>query len=150
MNATIESSSIPSSFTPSVDRPFDPVGKRELGLEDNITPRGNERLNDEQIKEIIDNPQITVSTRLERLTEEANAARIKEMEEEKIYNMSVKDLAFRTSDTVHHILDDIVTYNADDGMRGFIHIFTKSDRLIYVGIITIIFTILLLLIKSTD
>lgn len=148
--ATIESDSIPTSFTPSVDRPFDPIGKRTANLEDNITPRGNERLNDEQIKEIIDNPQITVSTRLQRLTDAANEARKREMEEEKIYNMSVKDLAYRTSDTVHNILDDIVVYNAEDGMRGFVHIFTKSDRMIYVGIIIIIFTILLLLIKTTD
>ena len=58
MYATIENTSIPSSFTPSVDRPFDPVGIRTVNLDDNITPRGNERLNDEQIKEIIDNPRI--------------------------------------------------------------------------------------------
>ena len=150
MYATIDKTSIPSSFTPSVDRPFDPIGVRWANLDENITPRGNERLNDAQIKEIIDNPQITESTRLQRLTNEANAAREKEMDEDKIYNMTVKDLAFRTSDTVHHILDDIVIYNADDGMRGFIHIFTKSDRMIYIGIIIIVFTILLLLIKTTD
>ena len=150
VNATISSSSIPSSFTPSVDRPFDPIGTRWENLDENITPHGNERLSDAQIKEIIENPQITVSTRLQRLTDEANKAREKEMEEEKIYNMTVKDLAFRTSDTVHEILDDIVSYNADDGMRGVVHIFTKSDRLIYVGIIIIVFTILLLLIKTTD
>ncbi len=149
-NATIETSSIPKSFTASVDRPFEPIGKRWANLDNNITNRGNERLNDEQIKEILDNPQITTSTRLQRLTDNANTERNKEMDEEKIYNMSVKDLAYRTSDTVHNILDDIVTYNSEDGMRGFVHIFTKSDRLIYVGIIVIIFTILLLLIKTTD
>lgn len=150
MNATIESTDIPSSFTPSVERPFEPIGTRWANLDDNTGFSGNERLNDEQLKQIIDNPQITVSNRLERLTNEANQARIREMEEEKIYNMSVKDLAFRTSDTVHNILDDMISYNSDDGMRGFLHIFTRSDRLIYVGIIIIVFTILLLLIKTTD
>lgn len=147
---SINSSQIPSSFSQSVDRPFDSVGLRWANIDQNITPHSNERLNDEQIKEIIDNPQVTVSTRLERLTKEANEKRDKEMTEQKIYNMSVKDIGFHTADTVYNILDDIVVYNADDGMRGFIHIFTKSDRLIYVGIIVIVFTILLLLIKTTD
>ena len=52
-------------------------------------------------------------------------------EEVKIYNLSVKEIAHRTSDTVHNIMDDVLTYNTSDGFRGFLHIFTRSDRLMY-------------------
>lgn len=147
---TIVSDDIPSSFTQSVERPFEPIGKRNLYEREMIGERSNERLTDEQVQQIVENPQITESTRLQRLTEQANKARELEMEEEKIYNMSIKDLAFRTSDTVHNVIDDMLLYDPEDGLRGFIHIFTKSDRLIYVGIIILAFTILLAIIKSTD
>ena len=46
-------------------------------------------------------------------------------------------------------MDDILDYNPDDGVRGFVHIFTQSDRLMYIGILVIVFTIVLLLIKAS-
>lgn len=146
----IEDTSIPSSFTPSVDRPFDPIGVRTLNLDKMQAGRNNERLSDEQIKALIENPMITQSTRLKDLTDDENKRRMEENEQIKIYNMSVKDIAHRTSNTVHSIMDDMLDYNPDDGVRGFIHIFTQSDRLIYVGILVVVFTIILLLIKTTD
>ena len=146
----IISESIPTSFTASVDRPFEMEGVRWAHENEMKMSRGNERLSQEQLKELIENPQITESTRLERLTKQANKEFAQSLQEEKIYNMSLKDLTFRTSDTIHNVIDDLVEFNSDDGVRGFIHIFTKSDRLIYVGIIVIVLTILLLLIKTTD
>lgn len=146
----IEDSSIPSSFTPSVDRPFDPVGVRWMHEQEMLAGRNNERLSDEQIKALIENPTITKSTRLRDLTEEENKRRMEEQESVKVYNLSVKDLAFRTSDTVHAVMDDMLDFNPDDGVRGFIDIFTRSDRLMYIGILVCIFTIILLLIKTTD
>jgi len=146
----IEDTSIPSSFTPSVERPFDPVGVRWMHDEEMQAGRNNERLNDEQVKELIQNPMITKSTRLKDLTDEENKRRMEENEQIKIYNMSVKDIAHRTSETVHGIMDDMLDYNPDDGLRGFVHIFTQADRLIYVGLLVIAFTIILLLIKTTD
>lgn len=145
----IEDSSIPSSFTSSVDRPFDPVGVRWLHEQDQIAGRNNERLTDEQVKELIENPKITKSTRLTDMTATENALREKEFQEVKIYNLSIKEIAHRTSDTVHEIMDDMLEYNTNDGVRGFIHIFTQSDRLMYMGIIVIAFTIILLLIKTS-
>lgn len=145
----IQDTSIPSSFTTSVDRPFDPVGVRWLHEQDQIAGRNNERLSDEQVKALIKDPMITQSTRLKDLTDEENKRREQEFQQVKIYNLSVKDIAYRTSDTVHDIMDDVLGFNPDDGARGFIHIFTKSDRLMYIGIIVIIFTIILLLIKTT-
>jgi chromatin segregation and condensation protein Rec8/ScpA/Scc1 (kleisin family) len=146
----IDDTSIPNSFTNSVDRPFDPIGVRWLHEQEMQSGRNNERLSDEQVKALIENPEITQSTRLEDLTSEENARREREAEEIKIYNLSIKDIAHRTSDTVHDIMDDMLTYNNDDGWRGFLHIFTKSDRLMYIGILIIIFTVLLLLIKTSD
>lgn len=146
----LDDSSIPSSFTPSVDRPFDPVGVRWMHEQEMQAGRNNERLSQEQIKALIENPEITESTRLQDLTEKENARRENEAEEIKIYNLSMKDLAHRTSDTVHDIMDDMLTYNSEDGWRGFVHIFTKSDRLIYMGILVILFTVILLLIKTSD
>lgn len=146
----IEDTSIPHSFTPSVDRPFEPIGVRSSHEEEMETGRNNERLTDEQVKALIANPEITISTRLQDLTDKENTRRETETEEIKIYNLSVKDIAYRTSDAVHDIMDDMLSYNSNDGWRGFLHIFTKSDRLMYIGILVLIFTILLLLIKTSD
>jgi chromatin segregation and condensation protein Rec8/ScpA/Scc1 (kleisin family) len=146
----IEDTSIPNSFTPSVDRPFDPVGVRWMHEQEMQAGRNNERLSDEQMKELIENPEITKSTRLRDMTEAENRRRMMEHEEVKIYNLSVKDIAHRTSDTVHDIMDDMLDFNPNDGVRGFVHIFTRSDRLMYIGVLVIIFTIILLLIKTTD
>mgnify|MGYP000170973917 CR=1 FL=1 len=146
----IDDTSIPSSFTPSVDRPFDPVGVRWLHEQEMQAGRNNERLSSEQIKQLIENPTITENTRLRDLTDEENRRRELESDEIKIYNLSVKDIAHRTGDTVHNIMDDMLDFNPDDGVRGFIHIFTRSDRLMYIGILVIIFTVILLLIKTTD
>lgn len=150
VSPVISDSSIPSSFTTSVDRPFDPIGVRWMHEQEMQAGRSNERLSDEQVKELIKNPQISENTRLQELTNSENQKRSLESEGIKIYNMSVKDIAHRTSNTVHSILDDILDYDSRDGMRGMIDIFTRSDRLIYVGIIVILFTIILLLIKTTD
>ena len=150
VNPIIEDTSIPSSFTPSVDRPFDPVGVRWMHEQDMNAGRNNERLTDEQVQELIKNPEITKSTRLKDLTDAENIRRIKEQEEIKIYNMTVKDIAYRTSDTVHNVMDDMLDFNPNDGVRGFLHIFTRSDRLMYMGILLVIFTVILLLIKTTD
>ncbi len=143
-------SSIPSSFTPSVDRPFEPIGVRTSNLDEIQAGRSNERLTDEQVKALIANPQLTQSTRLQDLSRSANAARAAEDEEIKIYNLSVKDIAYRTSDTVHNIMDDVLDYNTQDGVQGMLTIFTRGDRLIYIGILVIVFTIIMLLIKTTD
>lgn len=141
---------IPSSFTTSVDRPFDPEGVRWSNDDDFRAGRNNERLNEEQIRELIKNPNIKRDNRMQKMTKETNQQNAKEAESVKIYNMSILDIATRTSDAVHGIMDEMLNYDSQDGMRGVLHIFTRSDRLIYVGILIVIFTILVLLIKTTD
>lgn len=146
----IENSDIPTSFSQSVDRPFEPVGVRTLAGQEQAVGRNNERLTDEQIKELIKNPQIKKSTRLQDLTQTENELRDKDVEEDQIYNLSIKEIGYRTSDTIHNILDDILQYQSKDGIRGILHIFTKSDRLIYIGLIIIFFSIIILLIYKTE
>lgn len=141
---------IPSSFTTSVDRPFDPEGVRWSNDDDFRAGRNNERLNEEQIRELIKNPNIKRDNRMQKMTKETNQQNAKEAESVKIYNMSILDIATRTSDAVHGIMDEMLNYDSQDGMRGVLHIFARSDRLIYVGILIVIFTILVLLIKTTD
>jgi hypothetical protein len=151
MSATVTpGDSIPSSFTASVDRPFEPVSVRELSSQ--TFDRNNQRLSDEQVQNLINNPQMQPDPeeRVKRLSAEANAEAVAEFEEEKIYNLSMKELAQRTTTTVHDILDDLVNFNPRDGVRGFIQIFVQSDRLMYIGIIVIVFALLVMLMKSGD
>lgn len=151
MSASVTAANdIPSSFTASVDRPFEPVGVRELTSE--LFKRDNQRLTDEQVKQLIANPQIqtNANSRIEKLSATANADAQSEFEEEKIYNLSLRQLASRTTTTVHDILDDLVTFNRADGVRGFLQIFIQGDRLMYVGLIVIVFVFLVMLMKSGD
>lgn len=147
VSQTVQEESIPSSFTTSVDRPFEPVGVRDLT--EQLYDRNNERLTDEQIQSMLNNPQPAPNpnARIDRMTREANAELSAEFESEKIYNLSVSEVAKRTTKAVHDILDDVVTFNVADGPRGFIQIFIQSDRLMYVGIIVIVITMLLMLLK---
>lgn len=146
----ISDSSIPSSFTPSVDRPFDPIGVRTMYENEMQAGRSNERLTDAQIQELTRNPQISKNTRLQDLSDTENERRLRQSEGIKIYNLSLLDLAHRTSDTVHNVMDELLDFDPKDGTRGIIDIFTRSDRLVYIGILIILFTIIILLIKTTD
>lgn len=148
-NVTVQQN-IPKSFTPSVDRPFEPIGVRDLN-----TPgydRNNQRLTDQQVKDMITNPPPPKdpNERLNTLSAADNKKNQAEFESEKIYNLSLSQLATRTTNTVHDVLDDLVNFNPQDGVRGMLQIFTQSDRLMYIGIIVVIFTILMLLFKSKD
>lgn len=147
---TVEDEAIPKSFTASVDRPFEPVGVRELTSQ--LYDRNNQRLTDEQVQALITNPQPPKDqfARIKSMSDEANAENLAEFEEEKVYNLSLRELARRTTNTVHDILDDLVNFNPSDGVRGFIQIFIQSDRLIYVGGIIVAFTLLVMLMRTGD
>jgi len=151
MSQIIEEDTIPRSFTPSVDRPFEPIGIRQRHLQRFKPDDQDERLTDEQLIALTKNPIIQLTDeRIKKLTEEANKKRIQEVEDVKIYNLSIKEVGVRTSKVVHSIIDDMLMYNTEDGVKGFLHIFIKEDRLMYVGIVLITFTILLMLIKTSD
>ena len=86
--------------------------------------------------------------RLTKLSDEANVKRKQEYEQTKFYKMSLEDLSYRVSDTWADIIDDVLTFNTNDGIRGFLEIFIVSDRLVYLGITLFVFTILVLMIRS--
>jgi len=150
MNVTVSEEDIPKSFTASVDRPFDPIGKRDIYNAQ--FDRNNQRLSDEQVRQLWDNPptESKEPTRIQKLSDEANKKRTQNFEKMKFYNMSLKQLGFRTSDTVHEIIDDVLTFDPRDGPRGFIDIFVKEDRLVYIGLIILVLGILIALVHTTD
>lgn len=141
---------VPKSFTASVDRPFDPVSVRLLTTQ--LFDRNNQRLSDAQVQELTLNPPPAPNRdeRINKMSAEANAAAANTYESEKLYNMTVRDIGARLANTVHNILDDLVNYNTADGVEGFISIFTKSDRLMFVGIVVILITLAAILFRSGD
>jgi hypothetical protein len=147
MNLSVGDPDIPKSYTTSPDRPFEMVGKRDQYLK--LFDRNNQRLTDEQVQELAKQPHFKKDTsRLTTLAEQANLQRQLEYEQQKFYKMSLQDLAYRTSDTWHNILDDLLYFDTDDGVRGFVEIFIVGDRLLYLGLTLFIFTVLILMIRS--
>lgn len=146
----MSSNGIPTSFTASVDRPFDPIGVRDLTAQ--LYDRNNQRLTDAQVQSLVENPQPSINprARLDAFNAEANAAEHSDYEDQKIYNLGFRDLAARMTNTVHDILDDLVNFNSADGLRGLIQIFTRSDRLMYIGIIIILITIAIMFFRTGD
>lgn len=148
-NAIIGDSDIPTSFTSSPDRPFEPIGVRDQYLELHDVP--NERLTDEQVQELANQPHFKPDTsRIDKMTEEANEKEDQGFEERKLYNLSIKEIGHRISDSWHDIIDDMLHFNVQDGARGFLEIFLAHDRLIYIGITIMIFTIAAALIQTVN
>lgn len=148
MQQTIgRSDEIPSSFTDSPDRPFEMVGVRDQYIQSFDRP--NERLTDEQVQELAKKAQFNKSTeRIDTLSDIANADSRQVFEERKLYNLSLKQIGFRISDTWVDMIDDLLHFNPRDGFRGFLDVFIRDDRLIYLGITMMIFSISALLIRS--
>jgi hypothetical protein len=141
---------IPRSFTASVDRPFDPVSVRLLTSQ--LFDRNNQRLSEAQVQELTLNPPPAPNRdeRINKLSDEANAAAINANEGQKLYNMNLRELGARIANTIHNILDDLVNFNTADGFEGFISIFTKDDRLMFVGMVVILITLAAILFRSGD
>ena len=152
--STIVNNSIPAQYTTSPDRPFEPIGVRDQYLALQDVP--NKNLTDAEAAKIaLSDPILQAQKgngdaqkRLADMNKEANTAETSKFEEHKIYNLSVKEIGYRVSDSVHDILDDLLHFDKTDGARGFLEVFVKEDRMIYVGIILMIFTIAGLLIRS--
>jgi hypothetical protein len=138
---------IPSSFTASVDRPFDPIGIRDLDAQ--LFNRDNQRLTDAQVEELVQNPpSASTNNRLEAMNAQANDST--NFGNQKIYNMGFREVAIRLTNTIHDILDDLVNFNRADGIRGLLSIFTQSDRLMYLGLMVVVITIGMMLFRTSD
>jgi hypothetical protein len=142
--------SIPTTYSASVERPFDPISVRLLTTQ--LYDRNNERLTEEQVKSIIDNPQPgNPNARIEQLTDDANEEAIKTAKSDIMLNFSFPDMAKRLASTVHDILDDLLNYSfSQQGIQGFIGIFTKGDRLMFIGIIMILITLAVIFFRAGD
>jgi len=70
------------------------------------------------------------------------------VENKKIFNLSLNDLFKNTSVTLSDLLNDLVIYYNQDHktLNEFILIFTKQQRLIYLGLILVLFAFSLWLI----
>ena len=70
------------------------------------------------------------------------------VENKKIFNLSLKDLFKNTSVTLSDLLNDLVIYYNQEHktLNEFILIFTKQQRLIYLGLLFILFAFSLWLI----
>ena len=68
---------------------------------------------------------------------------------ERIYNLSLKTISNNTAITFMNILNDITIYikESDKTLDNFMFIFVKENRLIYLGIILIILSLLLFIIN---
>ena len=70
------------------------------------------------------------------------------IENKKIYNLSINDLGKNISNTFSDLLNDIITYINQDNktINELFVIFTQKERLIYIGLLTVIFAFCLWLI----
>lgn len=61
------------------------------------------------------------------------------IEDKKIFNLSLYDLFKNSSDVLSNLLNDIVVFinQKDKTLNGFFLIFTKRERLIYVGLLVV-------------
>lgn len=78
----------------------------------------------------------------------ANMENEKIVENKKIFNLSLNDLFKNTSVTLSDLLNDLVIYYNQDHktLNEFILIFTKEQRLIYLGLLIVLFAFSLWLI----
>lgn len=81
---------------------------------------------------------------LDNKGEEATAQAIKDKENERFYNLSLRSIGENTTRVLVNVLNDLVAYVNSDykTFGGLFNIFTKEDRLIYVGIVVIILSLM--------
>ena len=83
---------------------------------------------------------------------EATQEEIKKKESERIYNLSIKEIIKRASQTYIDIINEITVSieNKQFNIDQVIKIFTMKDRLIYVGILIVVLSLFLGFIFISD
>jgi len=143
---------IPRSFDQYIGPPFKPIHIREL-YDKLQTPNKKRRLTDSEVQAIVQNPNklLPQLNRLNVLSDDANNKLQEKAIIERFYNMNFQQIAENIVKTVANVIDDIITFEwSDEGLEGLIEIFVKDDRLIYLGMVVMIFSILVMLIRETD
>ena len=78
-----------------------------------------------------------------------NEKQIVEKKLKRVYNLSVMEITEKVLKTITDILSDLAEMKSFS-LNQFIDIFIKGDRLIYVGILSVVMAIILFLISSTS
>ena len=145
-----EPKEISNRYESTIGPPFKPIPIRQIW--DPIDPGSvrEKRLSEEEVQELIDNPMLEKSTRLSDMSIEANKEEVELQDSKKIYNMSVKNILTGTSDSVISTIDDLLNYRPSDGLYELINIFAKENRLIYLGILIVIFSLIIIGIRQID
>ena len=78
-----------------------------------------------------------------------NEKQIVEKKLKRVYNLSVMEITEKVLKTITDILSDLAEMKSFS-LNKFIDIFIKGDRLIYVGILSVVMAIILFLISSTS
>ena len=70
----------------------------------------------------------------------------------RIYNLSVTEIGKKIAETILHILNELTEFHyiKKPNFSTFINIFIKNDRLIYLGILSIIIAFMLFFISATS
>ena len=89
---------------------------------------------------------------LNKKSELASKQAIKDKEMDKFYNLSLYQISNNTTQTLISILNELIIFNNNNNktLGKFINIFIKNDRLIYVGITTIIISFMIYFISATS
>lgn len=133
----------PPSYDNVFGNQFHEIRVRDDYLDDLKQYRDQEeRLTEDQLNEL---PPLEKSQRLERLMKRAHDTQEIEHTNRKIYNMSLLQIYRKTGKVTTDILDDLL-----NSRKSFLSIFTGGDRLIYVGIVIMLFTLLFILIATSS
>lgn len=69
----------------------------------------------------------------------------------RVYNLSIVDITKKVLSTIVDITTDLTNWmNTDKKLNEFIDIFIKKDRLIYIGILSVVIAFILFFISSTS
>lgn len=131
----IDHQDVLGSLGSRVGPPFKPIGIRDIY--DQQIRSDEERLSDEELRQLLNEPIVPDHSRLDELSQEAN----KELYTKRIAEFGPKRIVQNIVSTLSSILDDIITYKWSHFPIGILDIFTKDKRLIYLSIFTIIMTI---------
>ncbi len=85
--------------------------------------------------------------KLYRNSLEENKNLIKQEEDKRIYNLSIKDIVYNLSTTITQIINDfIILSKTQNTFNDYMNIFVKDNRIIYIGILLIILSFVFLFI----
>ena len=88
--------------------------------------------------------------RLTFFNDKTNEERKKQQEERLFINLSLIELFQNISKTIINIINDLLAINQDTKYEDIILIFIKRERLIYIGMVSIIIAISIWIIAAVD